>query len=135
MSAGAYGLAEPADSRDPLNAIYFENLTRLKLLIREDPKLKNLKNEDSTLNLPYSAVLMHSPKALRILIEEGVNINQANFFGVTPLHLAAYHNATEACQILVRAGASLTVVNRLGQTPVELAKERGSTECLGAMTK
>lgn len=134
-SQAAFGLTSPTDSRDPLNAIYFENLPQLKRLIADNPRLKSFQNGDLKLTLPYMAVLMHSPKALKVLIEEGVDINQGNVFDVTPLHLAAYHNAAEACQILMHAGANLTAVNRLGQTPVELAKERGSMECLRVMAK
>ena len=130
----ALALEPSNESSDPLNAIYYEKISLLKSLIHDDQKLKDLQIGDLKLTLPYMAILMHSPRALQALIQQGVDFNQANIFGVTPLHLAAYHNDAEACRILMRAGARLTMLNRLGQTPLALAKEKGSAECLHAMT-
>ncbi len=46
------------------------------------------------------------PEALAYFLERGVNPNQGNGFGKTPLMYAAQRNALEAARLLLRAGAS-----------------------------
>lgn len=55
------------------------------------------------------------------LIKKGTNINAADCFGDTPLHLAADHGHIRIVRALVTAKASLDNVNHLNFTPLHLA--------------
>jgi hypothetical protein len=56
---------------------------------------------DSVLN-----VAIEYPEALRFLIEQGVDVDQANAFGKTPLMYAAQFNTLEAVRLLLEHGAN-----------------------------
>lgn len=62
----------------------------------------------------------------KAFIEFGINIDQVNIEGNTPLHLAAESGKDnlEVVQILVEAGADVNAVNKKGETPRKSAKGR-----------
>lgn len=68
-----------------------------------------------------------SIKALRLLIDSGIDVNAANKDNVTALHGAAHKNFVEAIQLLVENGGDLTVVSQRRGT-FERSKEfKGNT--------
>jgi protein phosphatase 1 regulatory subunit 12C len=60
-------------------------------------------------------------EAVKVLVEMGADVNQANETGWTPLHAAAFIGADPIIQFLVEKGAKLDVQNGCGQTPLSLA--------------
>jgi ankyrin repeat protein len=54
---------------------------------------------------------------VKLLIEQGANINLKNSFGATPLCLAALRNSSDIVELLLKAGASATSENNSGETP------------------
>ena len=50
-----------------------------------------------------------------------VNVNVADEYGQTPLHLAAENGQKEVAQALVESGAEVNVANELGGTPLHYA--------------
>ena len=61
--------------------------------------------------------------AVRMLVEEyGADVNQANDFGDTALHGAAYRGADNVAQYLVDRGARLDARNDRGWTPLTIAQ-------------
>ena len=60
--------------------------------------------------------------AIKMLLDLGADINEANEFGETALHGATYHGAQKVIQFLVERGANINAVNWADQTPLRLAE-------------
>ncbi|KKT23374.1 MAG: hypothetical protein UW09_C0004G0119 [candidate division TM6 bacterium GW2011_GWF2_43_87] len=60
---------------------------------------------------------------IKYLIEQGLNIDQANTAGETPLHLAAQNGNEAVVRCLVEAGASISLKNVNNKTPRDEAVE------------
>jgi len=58
------------------------------------------------------------PRSLDLILPWGLDINEADEEGVTPLHLAARGGDPVALKMLINAGASLDVPNHAGNTPL-----------------
>jgi uncharacterized protein len=83
----------------------------------------------------HHAVRFRSPAAVKTLIEQGADVNQAcRRNGSTPLHRAVTQTgapgtagkddaAREIIQMLLAAGADPSIVNRSGKKPVEYVKD------------
>ena len=81
----------------------------------------------------HHAVRFRNPTAVKTLIEQGANVNQAcRRTGSTPLHCAATRTgapgtagkdaaAIEIIQMLLAAGADPTIKNKSGKKPVDYA--------------
>jgi ankyrin repeat protein len=66
-------------------------------------------------------------EALRVLIEQGADVNQAEGDGMTALHWAAMRNDPDAAELLIEAGAALEAGTRIGgHTPLHVASRSGS---------
>jgi hypothetical protein len=61
------------------------------------------------------------------LLKEGADLNAKNWFGWTPLHLAAYNGHIEVVKLLIEKGANVNARNN-GDTPLHLAAENGHIE-------
>jgi len=71
-------------------------------------------NEDSGTN-------EEALEAVKVALDLGNDVNQANKQGETPLHGAAWRGANEIVQLLVDRGARLDVKTRRGLTPLQIA--------------
>ena len=73
---------------------------------------------------------------LRVLLEDGADVNASQGDGATALHWASYWDDLESVALLIRAGADVSAANDLGATPLWLAAQNGSAavvrELLGA---
>ncbi len=77
----------------------------------------------------HSAVSNNRIKTVRLLIKEGVKINQqCNCNGDTPLHSAAENGYFEIVKLLIEAGADKSILNDKNKTAYDLAVEGGFTE-------
>jgi ankyrin repeat protein len=61
---------------------------------------------------------------VRLLIEQGADVNMAQAGGYTPLHQAAAAGRADLAQILIDAGADTSCVCHQGKTPADYARER-----------
>lgn len=61
-------------------------------------------------------------------IELGVNLNAANQYGATALHLAALHGHEEVVKALLQSGADRSIQNKAGKTAIQLCEENGHHE-------
>ena len=66
-------------------------------------------------------------EALRALIKQGVQVNEAEGDGTTALHWASYRDDIESADLLIRAGAQVNAANDLGATPLWTACLNGSS--------
>ncbi|XP_045470523.1 putative ankyrin repeat protein RF_0381 [Harmonia axyridis] len=69
------------------------------------------------------------------LIAGGINVDAKDFFGDTPLHLAAFGNNPQLLTILLRNNARLDLVNDKNLTAFELAVEFQNGDAVFAMLK
>jgi ankyrin repeat protein len=71
-------------------------------------------NEDSGTN-------EEALEAVKVALDLGADVNQANKQGDAPLHGAAWRGANEIIQLLVERGAKLDARNKRGMTPLMIA--------------
>jgi ankyrin repeat protein len=64
--------------------------------------------------------------ALRALLNQRVDVNEAAADGTTALHWASYRDNLESADLLIRAGARVNAENDLGATPLWTASMNGS---------
>lgn len=62
---------------------------------------------------------------VKILLDDGVNINTPTLDGWTPLSVACEENKIEIVEILIQAGADVNVKGENGKTPLQIAREKG----------
>lgn len=70
------------------------------------------------------------PEVIRLLLESGGQVNQADIVGVTPLHLAASNLKAGTAALLLSAGAKADVRDSFGVTPLMSAAWASNTEVL-----
>jgi ankyrin repeat protein len=70
-------------------------------------------------------------EVIKVLIDAGADVNQANAQEMTAIHLAAQKQADKIIEYLASRGARLDVKNKAGKTPLDLAgKPDGKTAML-----
>jgi len=67
---------------------------------------------------------------LRILIENGANVNAKSFLGFTPLHRATLHGFQECAQLLINNGADVHTPSNFNQTPLHFAALQGQYDIM-----
>ena len=71
--------------------------------------------------------------AVRVLLQEGADVNAAQPDGATALHWAAYLDDLKTTRLLIDAGAAVDAANELGATPLYLACENGNPALVRAL--
>ena len=72
------------------------------------------------------AVRKGDHEALRVLIQKGTNVNEAEADGATALQWAAYRDDLQSTDTLLKAGAKVNAANDLGATALWNASQNGS---------
>jgi ankyrin repeat protein len=73
--------------------------------------------------------------ALKLLLENGGDVNQAMNDGSTPLFVASVWGQTAALKLLLRHGANVHKLNNQGVPPVWIAASEGHTDALHTLLK
>jgi ankyrin repeat protein len=73
-----------------------------------------------------SAAEHHEIAKVRLLVQNGVDVNQTQPDGMTALDWAVYHDDLEMARLLIDAGADVKRANRYGVTPLSLACRNGN---------
>lgn len=81
------------------------------------------------------AVKAGDGQAVRTLLKQRSNVNEAEPDGMTALHWAARANDVETARLLLRSGANAKVANRYGVTPLSLAAVNGNAVLIEALIK
>jgi len=71
----------------------------------------------------FFSTLKDHLQIMQLLIDNGIDINQQDKFGDTPLHRACYYGILPEVELLIKAGADTTLKNKKGLTPLEYAKK------------
>lgn len=79
------------------------------------------------------AVTYCKPDIVRVLLDQGADVHQANDVGFTPLMVAAKSGCNEAIQMLVQRGASVNERGSSGLTPLHLAA--GYPNCVSTLLR
>lgn len=74
-------------------------------------------------------------RALRLLVQQKVNVNASEADGSTALHWAAHRGDLVMAEALIGAGARVNAANQYGVTPLSLAAESGSAAVVGRLLK
>ncbi|MDQ3099609.1 MAG: ankyrin repeat domain-containing protein [bacterium] len=70
----------------------------------------------------HTAAEFDEAEIAKILIENGIDINQKDFFhSNTPLHIAAGNGSARVVKVLLENGADKGIKNNSGRTPLDLA--------------
>lgn len=72
---------------------------------------------------------------VRALLKDKADPNAAQPDGMTALHWAAYHDASDAAKLLLAGGANAKAENRYGVTPLSLACTNGNADLVRALLK
>ncbi len=76
----------------------------------------------------FNAIINRNVNATRKLLNNGVNVNQENKEGNTPLYRASEMGHTEAVKLLLSKGADVNKAKKDGDTPLTIASYEGHTE-------
>ena len=117
-------------------ALINERRDMAKLLISKGAKVhfkvKALEGQMSPLNV----TLLHGWKDIaELLLLNGVNPNESDYYSNSPLHNAVKIEDMEFIELLVKYGADLSIKNDRNQTVLDLAKEKGSNQIFDFLLK
>ena len=70
----------------------------------------------------FYAVLCNKTDVIRLLLQNGADVNKRYRSGHTPVHEAAMGNNTEVIAMLIKYGASINITNDKGEKPIDLAR-------------
>lgn len=80
------------------------------------------------------AVMARNTRAVRALIDQGVDVRNADGDGTTALHWAAHNADVETTRALLEAGASVQAVTRIGaMSPLYMAARSGSAPVIDVL--
>lgn len=101
--------------------VLHDRTAMFKALMSKDAPV-NYKN-DKQENLLHEACKNDNYEIARLLIDRGVNVNQKDVDGTTPLHIVVNsgRNNLEMCSLLVNNGANVNAVDNKGRSILKLA--------------
>ena len=117
----------PVFSQGIFEAVWDNDLDRVKKLIKENPALLHYKSNEGYSPL-HSAARMGLKDIVKFFIEKETDINTANLWGTTPLHYACEWGRAEVVEILIQSGADINVKDKKGWTPLRRAVHHGNIE-------
>lgn len=123
----ATSLLPPDQELTVFEAAAFGRIDRLRSILSENPSQVSELSEDGFTPL-HLAVFGHQPEAVRLLIENGADLNRvstASFAQVTPLGTAAFVRSPPLARALLEAGADPRAG---GEAPLATALENGDEE-------
>ena len=91
----------------------------------ERRKAANAKDSDGRTPLWHAAKNGDLEAVQRLVAVEGVDIDAADQYGHTPLHLASHKGHECVARVLLDNGANLDAANKNGQTPLHMASYKG----------
>src|ERR1700732_1089791 len=86
-------------------------------------------------SLVADAAMKGDKVALRTLLQQKANVNEAQADGATAIQWAAYRNDIEMAGMLIAAGAAVNPPNLDGATPLWLAAENGNAAMIERLLK
>src|SRR5688572_24884500 len=81
----------------------------------------NCRDSDTGSTPLHWAASKNQQHAIRLLVENGADVNAQNNRGVTPLHSLIINRVEPLAFWLIKKGANIRITNNEGFTPVDLA--------------
>lgn len=78
-------------------------------------------------NIPKANIAF---KIIKLLITKGAKVSGKDFYGNTPLHIAARRDYVDAASFLIKEGAKVMPKNNAGKTPLDLAEGKEMIQLL-----
>jgi ankyrin repeat protein len=114
-----------------VKAIKENNLKKVKELISTVNINRTFKNNRDKEQTPLQyAVESGFTEIVKLLIENGADLNKSNNDGCTPLHLAATYGHLEVIKLLIENGADIHKSDNGGCTPLHIAATYGHLEVI-----
>ena len=82
-----------------------------------------------------SAILANDPSKIRLLLDQGIDLNDCGFFNIPPLIRAVLYGKSKALQALIEGGANKNIKDKQGRTALELAKKYNHPEIVEILLK
>lgn len=71
----------------------------------------------------------------RLVLQDGVDVNEVEAAGNTPLHNAAFEGWVQGVELLLRLGAKVNASNNAGDRPWHWARSMGHTEVMALLER
>ncbi|XP_034236689.1 ankyrin repeat domain-containing protein 49-like [Thrips palmi] len=92
----------------------------IKLLLQENPELVSSRDQDGYTPLHRASYSNH-PEVVKLLLQQGADVNARTCDGWTPLHSACKWNNFNCAALLLDFGSEVNPLTNGGQTPLHLA--------------
>ncbi|KAG5679309.1 hypothetical protein PVAND_008886 [Polypedilum vanderplanki] len=128
--------AEERDENLLIDVIQYETMNDIKdlILILLKYKLNDVlqSKNDIDQNALHLSILLGYTNLLKVFIKCGVNVNEADAFGLTPLHLAVKRNSTNMVQVLLgnAENIELNALDDNGNSALNLSVENNNLEII-----
>jgi len=125
--------ASASMSLDVFQAAQAGNLERVKALVDGDPALVDARNPGGRTPL-LIAIGSRQTAIAEYLLSKGADVNAADSFQTTPLHLACAAGAPiEVVRLLVDRGADVNAVAKYSGKPLDSALDSGNAEIIACL--
>ncbi|MCJ7580275.1 MAG: ankyrin repeat domain-containing protein [Candidatus Aminicenantes bacterium] len=122
-------LAAPAAAKEIHEAVQQGNLSKVKMLLENNPELLEARNENDKTPLHFAAQGGFK-EIVEFLLEKGADVNAHNIADETPLHYASALKHGEVVDFLIARGAKLNSRTLDGSTPLHYAVNPGNSETI-----
>ena len=111
-------------------AAFFGQADAVRLLLARGADVQAVARNPMRVQALHSAVAARSAPIVRMLLEAGAPVNEAQQDGWTPLHGAVHNGDVEIVRQLLERGADPRQQNDHGTSPIGLAADEGKAEIL-----
>ena len=75
-----------------------------------------------------SAIFANDPSKIRLLLDQGIDLNDCGFFNIPHIIRAVLYGKSKALQAILEGGADKNIKDSQGRTALELAKKYNHPE-------
>jgi uncharacterized protein len=75
-----------------------------------------------------SAIFANDSSKIRLLLDQGIDLNDCGFFNIPPLIRAVLYGKSKALQALIEGGEDKNIKDKKGSTALELAQKYNHPE-------
>lgn len=125
-----------------INAVKSQDINGIQKAIEKGADIncyeKHLDNETETVfrnGVLHICAERGLTEILKILLKSGADIEQINYVGSTPLHLAASCKKEDCARELLNLAANTNAQNKIGNTPLHCAAYSGATKICSLLLK